>query len=132
MKTILLSFALLFSSFVFSQEVLTPLPKEEIVNLFNNITGVEITFFESSSSVSMEGTPNCGFFPASLDTLAPTSLNAKTHAYMMIMVNGEFYMDAQLSWIDSNPYLALTKEGKKYYNRLSEQGVGIFKQLLNN
>lgn len=123
--------AIFLSNCSFSQK-LTPLPKEEITVLFNKISGVEITYYEGSGSASMEGTQNCGFLPASIDTIAPDSLNSKKHAYIMIMVDGDFYMSAELSWVEHNPYLIFDKEGTKYYSRLSEQGVSIFNQLLNN
>lgn len=131
MRTLFIVLVVFIGNFSFSQSnVYTPLPKEEITSLFTNISGVEITFYESSTSVSMEGTQNCGFLPAAIDTLAPDSLNTQKHAYIMIMVDGDFYMDAELSWVQSNPYLIFNKDGVKYYSKLTEQGISIFNQLI--
>ncbi len=130
MKFALLIVLLITSLFSYSQEKFSPLPASEIEHIAKGISGVEITFYESSQSVSMEGNTNCLFLPASCDTIVPDSLNNKKHAYIMIMVNDDFYMDAELSWSDTNPYLILKKDGIKYHSKLTEQGAFMFKQLL--
>lgn len=133
MKSILAITLLFLSSTIFSQEktnnIYEPLPNKEIQVLLNSCSGVEITFYENSSSVSMTGNTNTKFIPTGIDTIAPTKLNKSNHAYMMIMVNDDFYMDAELSLGESN-YLIFKKDGVKYYSLLNEKGTYFFKQLM--
>lgn len=138
MRFLLACFTLILSMTAFNQDgtvlenpkEIKPLAQKEITYLAENISGVEITFFEGSSSVSMQGNKNASFLPAAIDTISPDSLNTKNHAYVMIMVNDDFYMDAQLSWVKENAYLAINKDGITYYNRLTEQGIKMFTQLM--
>lgn len=127
----LLSFiTLLLTTGISQTNTLLPLPQTELTVLQKSISGVEITPYNGSQTLSMQGLNNSRFIPAAIDTLAPDSLNAKNDAYIMIMVNDDFYMDAELSFNSGNPYMIFKKDGQKYYSRLTSQGTYFFEQLL--
>ena len=131
MKNLLFILFIAISSVGFSQteKKLLPLPSEEANVLATACTSLEITLYEGSSTVSMSGTDNTKFLAAGLDTIAPEQLNTKNNAYIMIIVNDDFYMDAELSF-GENKYVIFKKDDNTYYNKLNEQGERFFKQIL--
>jgi hypothetical protein len=112
-----------------SSNKLLPLPVEEVAIIATMCTALEITIYEGTSTVSMSGVGNTKFLAAGLDTIPPINLNKQNSAYIMIVVNDDFYMDAELSY-GENKYLIFKKDGKKYYNKLNQQGERFFKQVL--
>lgn len=108
---------------------LKTLPTSEVAILAKQCTGLEITFYEGSSTVSMSGVDNTKFLAAGLDSIPPAKLNSKNTAYIMVIVNDEFYMDAELSY-GENKYIIFKRDGTTYYNKLNEQGIHFFKQVL--
>jgi hypothetical protein len=118
-----------FSGLTQTENKLSPLPIEEVATIAKMCTALEITLYEGSSTVSMSGTDNTKFLATGLDSITPTQLNTKNNAYIMIIVNDDFYMDAELSF-GENKYVIFKKDGNIYYNKLNEQGERFFKQIL--
>lgn len=133
MKNILYLLALVIVNNSFSQKTTNtnylPLPQSEKNIIYTKCSGLEVTFYEGSSTVSMSGIKNTKFLASGLDSIAPEKLNAKNDAYIMIIVEDEFYMDAELSY-GENKYVIFKKDGQTYYNKLNEQGEYFFKQVI--
>jgi hypothetical protein len=133
MKNIFVIILLAISSIGLTQtgkpQTQATLPSEEVTIIATMCTALEITIYEGTSTVSMSGVGNTKFLAAGLDTIPPAKLNQQNSAYIMIVVNDDFYMDAELSY-GENKYLIFKKDGKKYYNKLNEQGERFFKQVL--
>lgn len=130
MRYFLLIIITLLCTTGFSQESTSQtLPLEDLEIIATQCTGLEITFYEGSSTVSMSGIDNTKFLAAGLDSIPPKSLNTKNTAYIMIIVNDDFYMSAELSF-GENKYLIFNKNETLYYNKLNEQGEYFFKQVL--
>lgn len=132
MRYFLLIIIALLCTTGFSQEStskLQTLPLEDLEIIATQCTGLEITFYEGSSTVSMSGIDNTKFLAAGLDSIPPKNLNSKNTAYVMIIVNDDFYMSAELSF-GENKYLIFNKNETLYYNKLNEQGEYFFKQVL--
>lgn len=117
----------------YTQEaLLAPLPINEINTLRTQTSGIEMTIYEGTKTISISGVQNSRFIGFAADTIAPSTLNDKNDAYLMILVNDEFYMDCELSYHPTNPYLIFKKDEKVYYNKISDLGKKYFGQLMNN
>lgn len=134
MKKIICSILLIsFSLISFAQEkTLTPLPVSEINILRTKTSGIEMTIYEGTKTISISGIQNSRFVGFAADTLAPEKLNSSNDAYLMVLVNDEFYMDCELSYTSENAYLIFKKDDNTYYNRLSTLGKNYFRQLMQN
>ena len=114
------------------EKTLSPLPISEINILRTQTSGVEMTIYEGTKTISISGVQNSRFVGFAADTVAPEKLNDKNDAYLMILVKDEFYMDCELSYSSENPYLIFKKDDQTYYNKLSTLGQNYFKQLMQN
>ena len=47
----------------------------------------------------------------------------------MVLVDDDFYMDAEVSISDTSSYIIFKKDGVKYYNRLTQEGVAFLRDL---
>lgn len=130
MKKLILPLFTLLALGSYSQQQLKPIPQAELDTLNKAISGVEITLYEGTQTLSMSGLKNSRFIPESLDTVSPDHLNAKNDAYIMIMLNDDFYMSAEISYDSINPYMIVSKGNEKYHSKLTNKGTYFFKQLL--
>jgi hypothetical protein len=88
-----------------------PLPVEMFNILKTKGSGIEATMYQSSG-------------------VATTEFNAQNTAYLMVLVDDDFYMDAEVSISDTSSYIIFKKDGVKYYNRLTPEGVAFFKRFM--
>ena len=111
-------------------EVLPMLPIEMIQNLFNKCEAVEVTFYDLPMSMSSNAN-NTKSFVAFIknEGIKSNQLKKKAVGIMNFNINGDIYLDAEI-FVDAKktftPYFRFKKDGKTYYNQMSDQAVGVF------
>ena len=142
MKTIFTLFCVLCLSLSYGQDtikqidtvqkviVINPLPVTEYNTLKNKGTAIEVTMYASSKTFSLPKNSGVNYFLSMIEGKATTEFNTTNSGYIMILVNEDFYMDAEVSLSDKNNYLIFKKDGIKYYNLLNDKGIAFFSKFL--
>ena len=86
--------------------------------------------YESSKTFTLPGLKGTNYFLSFLQGESTTKFNAKNSAYLMILVEDDFYMEAEVSISDASSYIIFKKDGVKYYNLLTPEGVAFFKRFM--
>ena len=84
----------------------------------------------SSKTFTLPGLKGTNYFLSFLQGVATTEFNAQNTAYLMVLVDDDFYMDAEVSISDTSSYIIFKKDGVKYYNRLTLEGVAFLKRFM--
>ena len=106
------------------------LPIHEIEILKNKTSAIEMTFYKQEGSISISGVNNARFIGYSIDTIAPDSISNDYDAYLLIIVNGEAYLDCEIAYYKPVPYFKFKKGDNVYYNKLSAGGINYFRQMM--
>ncbi|MDB4051894.1 hypothetical protein N9488_00375 [Flavobacteriales bacterium] len=107
-----------------------PLPVEMFNILKTKGSGIEATMYQSSKTFTLPGLKGTNYFLSFLQGVATTEFNTQNTAYLMVLVDDDFYMDAEVSISDTSSYIIFKKDGVKYYNRLTPEGVAFFKRFM--
>lgn len=115
-----------------TQKVITinPLPISIYNELKTNGSGIEVTMYHSSKTFSLPKLAGTNYFLSFLVGKSTVDFNKQNTAYMMILVNDDFYMDAEVSITEESAYVIFKKDGEKYYNILNESGIKFFKKFM--
>lgn len=142
MRGILLTFFIFISILGFSQDTITqvdttqkvitisPLPIEMYNKLKNNGSGVEVTMYNTSKTFSLPGLKGTNYFLSFIQGKSTIDFNPKNTAYVMLLADDDFYMDAEVSILGDHGYVIFKKDGKKYYNLLTPAGIKFFKKFM--
>lgn len=110
--------------------VVNPLP----ISIYNVLktkgTGIECTMYSSSKTFTLPKNNGTNYFLSFIEGKATVNFNKTNTAYVMILVDDDFYMDAEVSISEKSSYIVFKKDGVKYYNVLSSAGKKFFKKFL--
>ena len=110
--------------------VVNPLP----ISIYNVLktkgTGIECTMYSSSKTFTLPKNSGTNYFLSFIEGKATVNYNKTNSAYIMILVEDDFYMDAELSISEKSSYIIFKKDGVKYINVLSPAGKKFFKKFL--
>lgn len=109
--------------------VINPLPVENYNVLKNQGTGLEVTMYESGTTFSLPNLSGTNYFLTFIQGQAPSVFNSKNSGYIMLLVNNDFYIDAELSFAEENSYIIFKYQGSKYYNLLTPAGISFFRRF---
>ena len=134
MKYTFLFAAILFTLSVSAQQKaqtaakarVSALPAQLYTGIKDSCTSIDITFFTSTASISLDAR-NVHFF-ANFVSPYPVAkdLNIKQDGFIMWGRNGKEYLTGNLYFSgDSSGYLVFNKNDKEYVNALSPQGAGF-------
>ena len=110
--------------------ILNPLPVEVYNEIKTNGTGLEVTMYASGTTFSLPNLSGSNYFLSFLQGQAPSVFNSKNSGYIMLLVNDDFFMDAEVSFAEENTYIIFKHKGIKYYNLLNDLGVAFFKKFM--
>lgn len=142
MKLILGLFLTLVCSFGYSQDTIKQVDTTQKVILINPLpvsiynvlkqkgTGIEVTMYNSSKTFALPKNTGTNYFLSFIEGKSTTKFNKRHTAYVMILVNDDFYMDAEVSISNTSSYIIFKKDGVKYYNKLNQKGIDFFKKFM--
>jgi hypothetical protein len=110
--------------------LINPLPVSMYNILKNNGSGVEVTMYNTSKTFTLPGLKGSNYFLSFLQGQATIDFNPKNTAYVMLLVDDDFYMDAEVSIVDDYGYIIFKKEQAKYYNLLTPEGIIFFRKFM--
>ena len=115
-----------------TQKVITisPLPLEMYNKLRNNGSGIEVTMYNTSKTFSLPGLKGTNYFLSFLQGKSTVKFNSKNIAYVMLLADDDFYMDAEVSIEGDHGYIVFKKDGAKYYNLLTPAGIKFFRKFM--
>lgn len=110
-------------------ENINPLPAELAQQLFQNINGMEASFYFSGQSASLYG-DNIQRVLSYTFSSTPTTLQPKKIiGHLLMLKDGNQIAMAELSIADENNYIIYTIDKKKYHTTFSDKGLEFFKKL---
>mgnify|MGYP000300702251 CR=1 FL=1 len=142
MKGLLIVLLGVFSTFSYSQDtivqidttqkviVVNPLPVAIYNKLKTNGSGVEVTMYNTSKTFSLPGLKGTNYFLTFLQGKSTVKFNPKNTAYIMLLADDDFYMDAEVSIDGNHGYIIFKKDGVKYYNLLTPSGIAFFRKFM--
>ena len=104
--------------------------KDTLNYLSSNCESIEITFYESGKSIAFSSQKHCKLFFTFIDSIPNPSFSKHSKAYMMFIVNGDLFTEAELYYTDDSQYLIFKRNKKEYYNKLTKAGVSFFSQFM--
>lgn len=142
MRILLIVLFAVLSGLSFSQDTITqvdttqkvlvvnPLPVALFNKLKNNGSGVEVTMYNTSKTFTLPDLKGTNYFLTFLQGKATVNFNPKKTAYVMLLADGDFFMDAEVSILGNHGYIIFKKEGVKYYNLLTPAGITFFRRFM--
>lgn len=109
----------------------TDLPQtlpQSVLDTLKETNTIEVTLFNSSKSLSLQGIKNSYFVTSKILNQRPKiALKPKApDAYLMFMVKDQFYVSAYLTLTPSESYLTFDYLGQKYSNSLTKELADFF------
>jgi hypothetical protein len=107
------------------------LPKDVYQSIQEEVNGVDITFFPPSTrSISFQGKNASLFLDFILDE-PPTSMEAESSGFIMLLINGEMIVSGNLFFgADDQAAFEFTYDEKKFYHRVSPSGFKFLKDSM--
>jgi hypothetical protein len=115
----------------FKVESYESLPTDVFQSAQAEANGVELTFFPpSTKSVSFDG-KNAKLFMDLILAAPPTRLDGDAKGFIMLLVSGDMILSGNLYlWDDMEGAFEFTYDKKKYYQKLSKEGVKLLKDSM--
>lgn len=98
----------------------------------DSTTSIDIVFMQGKDgSISIDG-KNVHVFNTFFENLPAQKSKAPQAGSVMWQINGREFLSGNFFVGDSTGYVVITKDGKEYVNRISDQGNSFFKNQIKN
>ncbi|MCB0509760.1 MAG: hypothetical protein KDC82_03275, partial [Bacteroidetes bacterium] len=108
---------------------LSPLPDSLLVELKNQLTGIEATMYESGSSFSLWEKQSAQNYMSLVSSSPPLVLNEKQIGHIMFLSNGNQLYLAKVHRSEDEIYLEFKLDEQSYYNVLLGQARDMFNKV---